>query len=103
MTKIHDVKITVLKRFKPSDVFKKSPATFLEPTEECTIFNDGQEFICENTRMPNDFCNSAWHSIYPYVRILAFGGDPPWYKEKGIIINSCVDGLRPVIFKLERM
>jgi len=34
---------------------------------------------------------------------LAFGGDFPWFKEKGIAISCCSDGLRPVVFKLERI
>ena len=34
---------------------------------------------------------------------MMFGGNMPWLKEKGTTITCCTDGLRPVIFKLERM
>jgi len=99
----HQVKITVLKRFSPSEVFSKSPVTQVGPMEACRLFKDGQEFIVEDVQMPKGFCTSAWASIYGNVRLLAFGGDLPWFKEKGVAVNCCIDGLRPVIFKLERI
>jgi uncharacterized repeat protein (TIGR04076 family) len=103
MAKRHKVKITVLKRLSPSEVFEKVPVTPIHPLGACELFRDGQEFIIEDGRMPEGFCSGAWHTIYCNVRILAFGGDLPWYKEKGVAVNCCTDGLRPVIFKLERI
>ena len=104
MAKMYKIKITVLKRFHPSEVFKRSPVTPVHMHfEACELFKDGQEFIVENLRMPEDFCTSAWVSIYSNIRLLSFGGDLPWFKEKGVAINCCIDGLRPVIFKLERI
>jgi uncharacterized repeat protein (TIGR04076 family) len=103
VVELHKVKITVLKRFKPSDVFTESPATPVTPLQACEVFKDGQQFTVEDLKMPDGFCTSAWVSIYGNVRILAFGGNLPWFKEKGIAINCCIDGLRPVIFKLERV
>jgi uncharacterized repeat protein (TIGR04076 family) len=103
MVKRNNVKITVLKRFSPSEVFEKVPVT---PTslEACDELRDGQEFIVgEDGNMPTGFCTSAWQSIFSDVRILAFGGNLPWYKEKGVSVSCCPDGLRPVVFKLERM
>ncbi len=102
MVELHDVKVTVLKRFHPSEVFEKSPVTAYT-REACELFKNGQEFIVEDLRMPEGFCTSAWVSIYSNIRLLSFGGDLPWIKEKGVAINCCIDGLRPVIFKLERM
>jgi uncharacterized repeat protein (TIGR04076 family) len=103
MVKIHRVKITVLKRFNPSEVFEKNPITPVSPMSSCEIFKDKQEFIVENLNMPKGFCTSAWVSIYGNVRLLGFGGNLPWFKEKGTAINCCIDGIRPVIFKLERI
>ena len=103
MVKLHKVKITVLKRFSPSKVFAESPVTPVSPMETCEIFKDGQKFIVENLQMPKGFCTSAWVSIYPNVRFLSFGADFPYYEEKGVSVNCCIDGLRPVIFKLERV
>ncbi len=71
--------------------------------DECERFKEGQEFIVENLDMPKGFCTSAWVSIYGNVRLLAFGGNLPWFKEKGVAVNCCIDGLRPVVFKLERI
>lgn len=97
------VKITVLKRFSPTEVFEKSPVTPVKPLGACELFRDGQEFfVDEDGKMPEGFCTSAWHTIFSDVRILSFGGNPPWFKEKGVDINCCTDGLRPVVFKLER-
>lgn len=104
MVEVHKVKITVLKRFSPSEVFETSPVTPSGVFEACELFRDGQEFVVDkDMNMPEGFCTSAWHTIYCDYRTLAFGGDIPWYKEKGVAINCCKDGLRPVVFKLERI
>lgn len=94
----------MLRRFSPSEVFKKSPVTPVEPMEACELLKDRQEFVvAEDGKMPEGFCTSAWHTIYCNVRTLAFGGNLPWFKEKGVAVNCCLDGLRPVVFKLERV
>lgn len=103
VVELHKVRITVTKRFHPSEVFKKSPVTPVGPLGACELYQDGQEFVVENLRMPEGFCNSAWVSIYGNVRLLSFGGELPWFKEKGVAVNCCTDGLRPVVFKLERI
>ncbi len=103
MVELHKVKITVLKRFHPSEVFETSPVTPVGPFGACELFRNGQKFIVENLKMPEGFCTSAWVSIHSNVRLMSFGGNLPWFKEKGVAINCCLDGLRPVIFKLERI
>jgi len=98
------VKITVLRRFNPSEVFEKSPVTSVGTLGACGIYKDGQAFIVwKDGRMPEGFCTSAWNAIYPSVRVLGFEGNPPWYREKGVSVECCTDGLRPVVFKLERI
>ena len=100
----HKVKITVLKRMSPGEVFKKLPVTPASTLGECDLYENGQEFIVsENGRMPEGFCGASWNAIYTSVRVLAFGGNMPWFKEKGVSVDCCTDGLRPVIFKLERI
>jgi len=105
MSERHKVKITVLKRFNPLEVFEKSPVTNVNPDfGACDLFTDGQEFVVGgDLKMPEGFCGSAWHTIWNYLRTLAFGGNFPWFKEKGVGIACCADGLRPVVFKLERI
>lgn len=62
----HKVKITVLKRMDPKDVFEKIPVTPAESLGVCDVFEDGQVFISEPYgRMPEGFpCGSAWSTIY---------------------------------------
>lgn len=100
------VKITVLKRLSPSEIgFKKKPVTIVGGwVDECGKLKDGQEFIVrEDGNQPEGFCSPAWVAIYRMVSLLAYGGNLPYYKEKGVVISCCTDGLRPVIFKLERV
>jgi uncharacterized repeat protein (TIGR04076 family) len=91
------------KAFWPSEVFQSSPVTFIKPTAACEMFSDGQEFVVDNLIMPEGFCPMAWISICSNVRLLSYGVNFPWFKEEGISVNCCIDGLRPVIFKLERI
>ena len=98
------VKITVLKRQDPKEIFDEYPVKEKDWFVPCALFEDGQEFILEeNLAMPEKFCTSAWHTIYPNVRTLSFGGNLPFFDEEGVAISCCSDGMRPVIFKLERI
>ncbi|MCJ7609354.1 TIGR04076 family protein [Candidatus Bathyarchaeota archaeon] len=74
----------------------------------CPFFKDGQEFIVEKTRNPVKpeglDCPYAWDSVFWAVMALRSGADfAAWYKEPGVAIWSCPDGLRSVVFKLERI
>ena len=101
---ISKVKITVLKRTVMKDLVDAYKAGAEETAEhECEVFKEGQEFIVENLGMPEGFCSWAWADIQRDVTVLALGGDFPWIKQKGVGISCCTDGLRPVIFKLERI
>ena len=72
--------------------------------EPCPYFRVGQEFIIEEFDKPKDFCPWAWQDIFYMVHTLWNGGTfCPWYKEAGIVIGSCTDGIRPVTFKIERI
>jgi len=103
MAKRYKVKITALKRFQPSEVFKEAQVKGA-PIHACSVYKDGQEFIVEESgNMPAGFCSWAWDDLYKVVNVLRFGGDFPWFEEEGVSVNCCTDGLRPVIFKLERI
>jgi len=102
----YDVRITVLRRFEPTEVFEKSPVTPVQPLSACESFKDFQEFIVSgyDLKMPDGFCSFAWVSIFPYLTALSLGAEGCWWlKEKNVAIAACIDGLRPVIFKLERI
>jgi uncharacterized repeat protein (TIGR04076 family) len=98
------VKITVLKRLDPKEIFDELPVAERDWFVPCGLFQDGQEFILEeDLKMPEGFCTLAWHSIYLNVRTIGYGGNIPAFEEEGVAISCCVDGMRPVIFKIERI
>lgn len=103
MKHIYEVKITVLKRFHPREVFEVSPVTPVEPLEACGLLQEGDEYVSRGGTIPQTFpCTSAWIALFPYVRALSFGGNLPWFQEEGVSITCCPDGLRPVVFKIQR-
>jgi len=72
----------------------------------CPFHEVGQVFEADYAK-PEGFCDEAWHAIHHYVFALAHGATEPfffnhWIGKEGVAINSCNDGLRPVIFKIER-
>ena len=98
---VSKVKVTVLKRFNPEEVFKDPPvkAKYSGP---CPIFKEGQVFHVDDS-MPTGFCPYAWDAIFwAIVTLRSNGNFSEWYQEPGVAVACCTDGLRPVIFKLER-
>jgi len=100
LNKACDVKITVLRRATTDDIMKEYGRNM---ESQCPLFRVGDEFISEDTNQPEGFCSWAWADIQRDVAVLGLGGDFFWIKKKGTMISSCSDGLRPVIFKLERV
>ena len=96
------VKITVLKTTLDEELAKEYGA---EGLKACPMLRAGQVFYADYAK-PDGFCDEAWKAIYQYVFALAHGsgqfyyGD--WIEKPGVAICSCNDGLRPVIFKVER-
>ena len=79
------IKITILKCFDPKEVFDTLPVTLPSEPKPCEYFEEGQEMIIgEDLKMPDNFCNVAWHTIFPSIRTLSFGGNLPWFKEQGV-------------------
>lgn len=101
---MNKVKITVLKTTFDKELASEYGAEGLAP---CPMLKEGQVFYADYAK-PNGFCDEAWKAIYQYAFALAhsdgnqlfYYGD--WIKKPGVAICSCNDGLRPVIFKLER-
>jgi uncharacterized repeat protein (TIGR04076 family) len=99
-------KITVLKRTLNSDL----AAEYVEMTvQPCGAFREGQEFIVSaDLGKPEGFCTWAWDDIYKTVVTLARGGNfsdgifQGWMKNPHCMVTCCSDGIRPVIFKVER-
>jgi uncharacterized repeat protein (TIGR04076 family) len=95
------VKITVLKRMFNQDLADE----YCQPnTALCDVFSDGQEFVVESFNQPDGFCAWAWNDIQKELMgLLKGGGFAPWMKADNNIIACCTDGIRPVVFNLERL
>jgi uncharacterized repeat protein (TIGR04076 family) len=96
------VKITVVKKIDSKDIYADQLPEADLPTT-CPLWEEGKEFVAqEDGKMPQDFCSWAWHDIHRDLTVLRFGGNFPWMKKSGIGYACCTDGLRPVVFRLER-
>lgn len=96
-----DVKITVLKKLETGEIFEEFAVEGAK--NSCPRVRVGEEYVSKNMDMPEGFCGWAWADIQRDVAHLAMGGDFPWMREAGVMISCCTDGLRPVIFKLEKV
>ena len=70
----------------------------------CPVHQVGQTFLTGGifgNEMPEGFCAQAWQSLVMPVNVLIGGGKVLGFDEKHIA--CCADGLRPVVFLLERV
>ncbi len=51
---------------------------------------------------PEGLCPGAYHSDYPAIFALKFGGQLPWEKEKGTAHIACPDPENGVIMEIKR-
>jgi len=98
-------KITVLKLMLNEDLAKEYCKG---EVGTCQVFHEGQEFIVD-LKKPQEFCDWAWHDLLPYVSTLLAGGSfageifDGWMKDDQAMVACCTDGIRPVVFKIERL
>ncbi len=97
------VKITVLKTLYHKDlveeyVLPEKPEAY----QSCYRFQVGDVFYVDGFEMPEGFCPWAWADIHREVVAIRCNADVPISTEPGCFIASCTDGLRPVVFKVER-
>ena len=97
------IKITVVKNVNNKDMFGDNPPVAFTATPECDRVEMGQEFISNQGECPPGFCSWAFADIQRDITHLRLGGDFPWIKDEGAMLSCCTDGVRPVIFKLERI
>ena len=97
------VRVTVVKKVNNKDMFGDSPPVGFTANPVCDMLEVGQEFISENGACPEGLCAWAFADIQRDISHLSLGGDFPWIKEKGTMLSCCTDGVRPVVFKLERI
>lgn len=103
MSEIKKVKITVVKKVNNKEMFGDNPPLEFTIQPECDRLEVGQEFIVDGPEFPSGFCPWAFSDLQRDIIHLRFGGDYPWMKEKGTLLAACTDGVRPVIFKIERI
>ena len=61
----------------------------------------GDEFIIGQTT-PEGMCSWAFHALFPFAKVLRFGGAFPWEKDPDKSIVACPDSGNPVVFELRR-
>ena len=98
-------KITVLKRMFNADLAEAyhRPDVHFGP---CPHYAEGDEFVVEHlgVRPEGFFCDWAWNDIHKVLLAMQLGGDfSPWMKDSQTFIACCTDGVKPVVFKLERI
>lgn len=96
------VRITVIRKANYSDL----SALYENPIEYACDMEEGTVFIANGWKRPENFCDSAWNSISPFVMTLAHGGGDfydGWMKNPKSAMISCNDGFRPVSFYLEAL
>lgn len=98
-------KISVLKTLHHQDLAAeyRRPDVHQGP---CPIFKVGDEFTVNYlAERPKEFkCDWAWHDIHKIIMILMTNGNfGTWMKNKDNFITCCTDGVKPVIFKVERI
>ena len=104
----HQVRITVFKRGYEQDLADRFLAN--PQTGKCSIFQDGQTFLVtkenyDNFPYENHCCVAAWDVIKNKVYAALQGGTfywAGWMKDQRQQILCCDDGVRPVVFLLEK-
>ena len=94
------IKITVMKIACYKDLIEK----YENPILHTCDMKLGQEFILNELKKPDNMCDSAWETLYPFVRDLFDGKEDffdGWMKNKKSAMISCNDGFRPVSFYIE--
>lgn len=105
----YNVKITVMKREYYQDLADRF---IVNPnTGKCSLFKEGDEFLVtpENYdyfAAEHKFCPGAWDILKTRVYTALQGGRfywEGWHKNTKEQILCCDDGIRPVVFLLERI
>ena len=99
------VKITVLRRMFNEDLAKdyRRDDVHFGP---CPFCKEGDSFTIQwpGERPDDFFCDGAWNDIQKIVLSASIGGRfGNWMKDENTFITCCTDGIKPVVFKIERI
>ena len=100
------VRITVLKRTLHQDLVDQviQDEAFRQQFGRCAVFEEGQTFVSKDwPTKPDGFCERAWPDIRHEIAMVMYNATIPWIEQPGVTITCCNDGLRPVIFRIERI
>jgi uncharacterized repeat protein (TIGR04076 family) len=98
-------KITVIKKTFNQEIAKEYCGSVVSA---CPCFEEGQQFLISGIEKPAGFCDWAWNDILKFVTVLMAGGNfsddifEGWMKDHHTMIACCSDGVRPVVFKIEK-
>ena len=99
------IKITAIKQFSPKDIIGED---FIrengQKIEKCGYGQEGRSWIMENDwSMPEGFCHHAFFGLYKNISVLRNEGNFSSWTGKDKIYTCCPDGIRPVVFLVERI
>jgi len=61
----------------------------------------GDEFLMSE-KTPAGMCSWAFYTLFPFAKVLQFGGSFPWEEDSDKAIVACPDPANPVVFELRR-
>lgn len=96
------IKITVMKKVCHQDLIDR----YENPIANACNMVEGAVFIADGWKRPENFCESAWESMSPFILGLSHGAEDfyeGWMKNKKSAMISCNDGFRPVSFLIETL
>ena len=94
------IRITVIRKTSYPDLMEK----YENPIEHACDVSEGQVWLLSTLEKPEDLCQSAWETLYPFIKELHEGGGnfyDGWMKDPYSAMLSCNDGFRPVSFYVE--
>ena len=94
------IRVTAMRKAEYPDLMAK----YENPIQHACDVREGQVWIANGWEKPENFCQSAWDSLSPFVMTLAHGGEnfyDGWMKNPRSAMISCNDGFRPVSFYIE--
>jgi len=66
-------------------------------------FDLSKEFTLGYREDGRALCPSAFQAVFPSWRVLRFGGEMPWEKNKDLAHVACPDPVNPVVMELRRI
>ena len=97
------IRIAVVRRYLHEDLISEFVDRKIT-IERCPGFADGQEFLFDDwPTKPDGFCDMAWQAIYTGATLCWFDANLESITVPNTWIACCPDGLRPVVFTVERV